>query len=314
MFNVNSQAQFKIDLHSHTSCSDGKYTPFELIKRAISVDLSVFAITDHDNMDSIEIVKDVSIPSTMTFIPGIELTTRSCLLDEADFHLVLLFPQMSKGQYKCRQIINKSKLNHLKQLLQDNLYVREQRMRWLIEHLKTQHKLEVEWQEFHEYHLVNAKNRELIQRYSIAKYLVHKQYAKSVQHAFDTYLYQNIPSQYFQLEEMIQLAVNMNAIPILAHPLQYVQISQQLSQCFKIWKGMGLRVIEIEHPAMSPSDKKYLRKIAKQNKFFQSIASDFHNEERSNGWKSDLGNTKGNQLVSLAEKQRLIKYIFTAKK
>ncbi|CAL6096058.1 Metal-dependent_phosphoesterase [Hexamita inflata] len=161
---------------------------------------------------------------------------------------------------------------------------------------------------------MNAKNRQLIQRYSVAKYLVHKQYAVSVQHAFDKYLYQDIPSQYFQLEEMIKLAVNMNAIPILAHPLQYVQITPQLSKCFNIWKGMGLRVIEIEHPAMSPNDKKYLRKIAKQNQFFQSIASDFHNEERSSGWKSDFGNTKGNKSVSLAEKQRLIKYIFSAKK
>ncbi|CAL6096056.1 Metal-dependent_phosphoesterase [Hexamita inflata] len=136
MLNVNSK-QFKIDLHSHTSCSDGKYTPIELINKAISIDLSVFAITDHDNMDSIEIVKDVQIPSSMTFIPGIELTTRSNLLDDADFHLVLLFPQLSKGQFKCRQIINRQKFNNLNLLLQGNLYVREQRMRWLIEHLKT---------------------------------------------------------------------------------------------------------------------------------------------------------------------------------
>ena len=56
-------------------------------------------------------------------------------------------------------------------------------------------------------------------------YLVNKQIVKTVQEAFDTYLTQEIPSEYFCLEDMIEIVAKIG-IPILAHPVQFVESSK----------------------------------------------------------------------------------------
>ena len=48
-------------------------------------------------MESYEIVKNLHIPQNITFIPGVELTTRSTLMNDADFHLIVLFPTLALG-------------------------------------------------------------------------------------------------------------------------------------------------------------------------------------------------------------------------
>ncbi|CAL6004631.1 Metal-dependent_phosphoesterase [Hexamita inflata] len=135
-----------------------------------------------------------------------------------------------------------------------------------------------------------------------------------LQQAFDKYLnYEMATSKPLILEAMIKLAVNMRAVPILAHPLQSTKISSDLSNCFGIWQKLGLKIIEIEHPTMSVNDKEYLKVIAKQNNFYQSIASDFHSDERSQNWQSDFGNSEGNLRVSNLEKMKTLDYIFSSK-
>ena len=62
-----------IDLHTHSNISDGSLTPTELIKRAISLNISAIALTDHDTTDGVEEAKKAA-GNKIEFIPGIELS------------------------------------------------------------------------------------------------------------------------------------------------------------------------------------------------------------------------------------------------
>ncbi|CAL6096100.1 Metal-dependent_phosphoesterase [Hexamita inflata] len=303
-----------MDLHTHTIYSDGKLSPDQIVKRAIDHQIDVLAITDHDTLESYKHLTQSDFQSNITIIPGVELTTKSQLLHMTDFHLVVLFPQLALGQRKCTQHLKHQYFLKLQQILNLNSQNRTKRMKKLIQHLITENQLNISWEEFFEYHLVHDKNKQLIQKYSIAKYLISKQIVDSVQQAFDLYLnYEMATSKPLILEAMIKLAVKMRAVPILAHPLQSTKISSDLTKCFSIWQKLGLKIIEIEHPTMSISDKEYLKVIAKQNNFYQSIASDFHSDERSQNWQSDFGNSEGNLRVSNQEKIKTLDYIFSAK-
>ena len=67
-----------IDLHTHTTASDGTDTPTQLVNRALSLPLSAIAITDHDTIDGIEEAIEAAKNTDLKLIPGIEL---SCQYD-----------------------------------------------------------------------------------------------------------------------------------------------------------------------------------------------------------------------------------------
>ena len=63
-----------IDLHVHSSCSDGTFTPEELVSLAIDNDLVAFALTDHDTIDGIDQAVDAAKEKNIQVIPGVELS------------------------------------------------------------------------------------------------------------------------------------------------------------------------------------------------------------------------------------------------
>ncbi|NCB61954.1 MAG: PHP domain-containing protein, partial [Gammaproteobacteria bacterium] len=77
----------RIDLHSHSTCSDGKLSPAELVARAVEKEVDVLALTDHDTVAGIELARTAihenSLP--LFLVPGVEI---SCTWDAIEVHVV----------------------------------------------------------------------------------------------------------------------------------------------------------------------------------------------------------------------------------
>ncbi len=88
-----------IDLHAHTTASDGSYSPAELVRYAKKKGLLAVAVTDHDTVSGVEEAVREGGRIGMRVIPGVELSTR---LDECDVHMTALFID-----YENRELIDR---------------------------------------------------------------------------------------------------------------------------------------------------------------------------------------------------------------
>ncbi len=67
-----------VDLHIHSNCCDGSFSPEEIVERAVRYNLSVISITDHDTVSCIEYASKLADSSDLIFIPGMEVSTKCC--------------------------------------------------------------------------------------------------------------------------------------------------------------------------------------------------------------------------------------------
>ena len=77
----------KLDLHTHSTVSDGQYTPSELVEMAKKNELKMYALTDHDTIAGIEEARHRAGELGVNFIPGIEISTHKC----EEIHMLGLF-------------------------------------------------------------------------------------------------------------------------------------------------------------------------------------------------------------------------------
>ena len=74
-----------IDLHTHTTASDGRCTPGELVARAAAAGVTVLSVTDHDTVEACAAVEAACTAAGITFVPGIEITA---VREEVDVHVL----------------------------------------------------------------------------------------------------------------------------------------------------------------------------------------------------------------------------------
>ena len=75
----------RVDLHLHTTASDGRWTPEQLVEEVTGAGISLFAVTDHDSMDSLKATTDLVRGSGLSFLPGVELSAR---MNGQSYHLL----------------------------------------------------------------------------------------------------------------------------------------------------------------------------------------------------------------------------------
>jgi len=77
-----------IDLHTHTTASDGRCSPSELVARAAAAGVTVLSVTDHDTVEASGAAAEACAAAGITFVPGIEITA---VHDESDVHVLGYF-------------------------------------------------------------------------------------------------------------------------------------------------------------------------------------------------------------------------------
>ena len=120
-----------IDLHVHSSKSDGSFTPTELVNYAIEKGLSAFALTDHDTTAGIQEARQAAARAGIELVPGIEF---SCVYQDTEIHILGLFireedPALSLGIQKLRDIRRKRNEEMLSRFQADRMPITLEELR-----------------------------------------------------------------------------------------------------------------------------------------------------------------------------------------
>lgn len=264
-----------IDLHTHTTYSDGTYTPEQLIKYALKKELKAIAITDHDTIDSISEGKYYSEKYNIEFISGIEISTH---FNKKEIHIVGLFIDE-----KSPELINK-------------LYIlKEKRKKRNIYMVSQLNKIgvDINYEE-----LKNISNGKIITRAHFAKLMLKKGYGKTIKECINNYLVQGKPA-YVEKEslnyiESINLITSSGGIAVIAHPFEYNLNDTELEKMIKLFIQYGICAIECFYPTHTLEETKKLLNLCQKYNIKPSGGSDFHGENKPN---LDLGTGFGNLSI-----------------
>lgn len=264
-----------IDLHVHSTASDGTFTPSELVAEALRCNLCAFALTDHDSVSGIAEAVDAGKASGIEVIPGIELSTD---YKGTEIHVVGLFIDTADP-----------KLNAQIQAFVDN---RDNRNLKMIDRLREEG-FSITAEEIYQ-----RNPDSVIARPHIARYLVDTNQVKDIKTVFDRYIGDGCKCYVDRLKitpmEAVSLIRHAGGIAILAHPCLYDMKRSEIETMVQEMLPFGLDGIEAIYSCSQGSDEKDFSEMAARYGLVLSGGSDFHG---SNKPYIHLGTGKGNLKV-----------------
>lgn len=262
-----------IDLHVHSACSDGTFTPKELVEYALSHNITAFSLTDHDTVAGLDeaishahflsgnVCHENPEGKLLEVIPGIEFSTE---YEKRDIHIIGLF------------------MDYRSELFQKNLCAfvdsREDRNRKMCS-LLAKHGISITYEE-----LLKTFPNAIITRAHYARYLLDKGYVKSISEAFDRYVGDHascfVPREKVTPFQAVTLIRATGGIPVLAHPTLYHMSKERLEGLILALKEVGLLAIEGIYSSYSISETRQMHTLATKCGLLISGGSDFHGENK----------------------------------
>ena len=247
----------RIDLHTHSTASDGSCTPTEVMEAAVNAGLAAVALTDHDTMQGVPEAMEAAEKLDIECIPGIEL---SAVYGDREVHIVGLFLDP-------RDSVLAKRLDSFRQ-------IRKQRNLRMIE------KMQAAGVDITMEKVRDLEGDAVITRANLARYLVHVGYAVSNKEVFDKYLSPGLPFYVPKTgvtpEDAVRAIRDGGGTAILAHPLLYDFTPAQLDTCIELLKNYGLQGIETYYSTYSPADERNMKRLADRHGLLWSGGSDFH--------------------------------------
>ncbi|HEX4170276.1 MAG TPA: PHP domain-containing protein [Bryobacteraceae bacterium] len=273
-----------IDLHSHTTESDGSLSPSELVALAAETGLSALAITDHDTLSGFLQAREPARAVGLDLVCGIELNTRMSLdgpLNRRAVHLLAYFLSADPPAAFAKWLEGEQK-------------DRRDRNARLAAMLRS-HGLDVRLEE------VELRGKSLTGRPHFARVLVEKGYVKNAEEAFAKYLGEQAPTyverQSRTAEEVIGIVRSLSGVPVVAHPVRLSLPREQERALLLKYKAAGLAGLEIYHSEHPPELQAYYHQLAAELELLPTGGSDFHGEIKRD---IDLGTGfEGNVRVPL---------------
>jgi predicted metal-dependent phosphoesterase TrpH len=251
-----------IDLHAHTTASDGSLTPTELVALAREAGLSALGITDHDTVAGLPEAAAAAQAAHLELVPGVELSVD---YPHGQVHLLGYFIDFTRQQF----------LDRL-QYLQDYRFRRNEKMVELMQ----QQGLPVTMED-----IAREAGGNVIGRPHMALAMMRKGIVSSTQEAFDRYLAEgrpfHIPKVKLLPAEAIELLHSAGATTVLAHP-KYLKIPDagQLRTELAALKDQGLDGIEVFYSQHTEEETALYQEIARELNFAISGGSDFHGRSK----------------------------------
>ncbi|MBN1465589.1 PHP domain-containing protein [candidate division KSB1 bacterium] len=246
----------RIDLHIHSTCSDGLLTPAEIISVAQRRGLRAISITDHDTVAATTVAVELGLKAHLDVVPGIEIGVahRGC-----DVHLLGYFIDATSRSLK----------GYAELLMQS----REGRAREIVRVLQRQG-IKIP------YEMVQQKaNGAPIGRPHIAQVLLEEGYVFSSYEAFQKYLGENkagdIPKLNIGLQRAVQIIKEAGGLAFLAHPVTIGCCEEVLNLLI----GYGLDGIETIHPKHTARFREHFGRIARKYDLLESGGSDCHGRD-----------------------------------
>ena len=249
-----------VDLHIHTTASDGQYSPEQIVQKAHEKSISTIAITDHDTINGLPKAMEEGKKLGVNVVPGVELNISGF---PGEFHLLGL------------GLKNPSKSLH--EILQKVIENRNERNRKIIEKMQNDG-IDISFEEMQEKYSGTS-----IGRPHFAAIMVEKKIVKTTQLAFNLYLTKGKP--YYvertgsNLDEAIIAIQESGGIPVVAHPMSLYLSWGKLPETLQSFYEKGVGGIEAFHPGARMTDCLRLEELGRKIGFFVTAGSDFHGEK-----------------------------------
>jgi predicted metal-dependent phosphoesterase TrpH len=243
-----------VDLHLHTTASDGRLSPTELIQLVARKGVKVVSVSDHDTTEGLaEVSRAIEEFPNMRLIPGIELSTD---IPGDEIHMLGYFMEYDDPEFQ--QVLRRFRAG------------RVDRAKMMVEKLASLG-LEVEWER-----VQAIAGDGSVGRPHIALALVEKGYFKEPKEPFFEFLGRN-GLAYAEREKMtpsegVQLLARVGGVPVLAHPAQLQDLDQKVEEL----KAAGLRGMEVHYAMYSPETVDYLLSVARRHDLIPCGGSDYH--------------------------------------
>ncbi|AJA48685.1 protein TrpH [Clostridium pasteurianum DSM 525 = ATCC 6013] len=257
---------FKGDFHSHSTESDGKLSPEELVTLAKTKDIDIMAITDHDTTKGINKAVLAGNKLNLKVIPGMELSTR---YNDESIHVLAYFKDDS---------FNNSDFQDFLKNLTD---YRVKRAEIITSNLKKFFDIDIDYKK-----VLQSANG-VVARPHIAKAIINAGYNYTIDYIFKNIINEGspayVPNKKLPLEEGIQLLRSVNSIVVLAHPVlaKKTPVKELLKFDFD-----GIEAI---YPLNTSEDTERLLKLAKDYNKLITAGSDFHSGEKADTKHGTLG-------------------------
>jgi predicted metal-dependent phosphoesterase TrpH len=259
----------KVDLHSHSACSDGLLTPEALVERAVQRGVDMLALTDHDEVGGLAVAHRAADEWGLRLIDGVEISVE---WESVTLHVIGL----------CIDPGHAPLIEGLAAIRSG----REQRARRIAESLAAAG-LEGSLEGARRH----AKNPELVSRAHFARHLVEAGHARDINAVFRNYLTPGkpgyVPHQWAGLAEALQWITGSGGIAVLAHPGRYPLNQQQCERLLGEFIALGGTALEVVTGSHAPGEFVTWARYARRFGLHASAGSDFHGP--GEGYR-DIGN------------------------
>ena len=281
-----------IDLHIHTTASDGTFTPEQVVSHAHQLKLKAIAITDHDTLAGSKEALGSGIPPSLGFLTGVEISSSPPPFypGSGSFHLL---------GYSIR--LDDPKLNRTLEKLQQ---ARKNRNPAIINRLN----------ELGISITLDEVRREAgegqLGRPHIAQLMVKKGAVASIDEAFDRFLGTGKPAyvdkQRVECFKAIEIILDAGGIPVLAHPglLDY-KTENQIDELIGKLKKAGIQGVEVYYSGHTPDQISLYAELAQRHDLLMTGGSDFHGAIQP---EIEMGSGQGDLIVPYELFEKLIQH------
>lgn len=256
----------RIDLHTHSSVSDGTETPAELLATAAAADLDVVALTDHDTTDGWALAAKARPPG-LTVVPGMELSCRWLPQGERPISvhlLAYLFDPDHPGLLAERTRLREERLDRGERMVV-GLAEAGYPVRWDL--------------------IVEASEGGVVGRPHVARALVSAGVVQTVDEAFATLLNHRSPYYVAKVDthvlDGIALVRAAGGVPVFAHGLASKRGRVVGDAAIEAMVEAGLLGLEVDHPDHSPEEREHLRGLADRLGLLVTGSSDYHGTNKT---------------------------------
>lgn len=247
-----------IDLHCHSTASDGLLPAAEVARRAAENGVTMLALTDHDNLDGLAAARAVANEVGMRFINGVEIS-----IEWGGLQIHILGFNFNADD----EVLNAGLAS-----IRSGRIGRAERMSAELEKIGISGSFEGAMR--------HAENPHLISRAHFARYLVEIGVCKDVRSVFESYIVPGKPGyvdhRWATLEESINWVVGAGGVAAIAHPGRYKLSRQEMRLLLDDFKGLGGQALEVISGSHSVENVSVFGRFAREYGFMASCGSDFH--------------------------------------
>lgn len=247
-----------IDLHCHSTISDGLLTPTKLVTHAAKRGVKTLALTDHDDVAGLDEAREVAESENITLINGVEIsvTWRGRVIHIVGLGIDPKYPPLAEGLAEIRE----------------GRTGRAREMAAQLDKCGIHGSLEGAYK--------HVGERRLIGRLHFARFLVEQGHAKNIKSVFKKYLVKGKPGytnhEWAALSEAVDWICGSGGVAVIAHPARYQLGKNVLDDLLHEFKQLGGTAIEVITASHTEEQVKLFAEHAQRMGFLVSCGSDFH--------------------------------------